>query len=195
MEPPIAKAKPTEHSHLPGPSSPPALPPSAPLARMLELLREQEEERQVTAVSLAQSLLRTCGSAGGAGKRAREIAQATAHEALRCAKANSGNKSGASAHHQGSASLFEDPLVGKGDLLRLHSLPSCCRKYSCKCVRRASSTSGFPKPVRSIAWDIVHQTDSRCASSSRNIREGRLFQPHLFVADAACNRHTDSYLV
>lgn len=83
---------------------------------MLELLREQEEERRVTAVSLSQSLLRACGSAGGtgAGNRAKEKAQATAHEALRCAKANSGNKRSTGTHHQGSASLLEDPFVGKG---------------------------------------------------------------------------------
>lgn len=82
----------------------------------MELLREQEEERRVSAVCLAQSLLRACGSAGGAGNREREIAQATAHEALRCAKANSGNKSSTGTHHRGSAALLEDPLVGKGVL-------------------------------------------------------------------------------
>lgn len=114
MEPPITKEKPMEHNHLPGSSSQPAMSPSSPLAVMLELLREQEEERRVSAVPLAQSLLHTCGSAGGAGNRAREIAQATAHEALRYAKANSGNKSSTGAHRRGSASLLEDPLVGKG---------------------------------------------------------------------------------
>lgn len=91
---------------------------------MLELLREQEEERRATAVALAQSLLRACGSAGGSGtgNRAREIAQATAHEVLRCAKAKSGYKGSTSAHHRGSSSLLADPLGGKGALFSLGKL-------------------------------------------------------------------------
>lgn len=117
MEPPTTEAKPTEHNnHVLGPSSPLATSPNSPLAVMLELLRQQKEERRATAVSLAQSVLRACGSAGGTGggNRAREIAQATAHEALRCAKANSGNKNSSSAHHQGSEFSLEDLLAGKG---------------------------------------------------------------------------------
>lgn len=116
MEPTGTEPAPKEHNHLPGPSLASAVPPNLPLAVMLELLREQEEERRVSAVSLAQTLLRACGSAGGAGNRAREIAQATAHEALRCAKANSGNKRSASAHCRQSESLPEDALEDKGVL-------------------------------------------------------------------------------
>lgn len=140
MEPPITEANPTENNNLPdlsenntlpGPSSPPAISPSSPLAAMLELLREQEEERRNSAASLAQSLLRSCGSTEGTGSsRAREIAQATAHEALRSAKANSGNKSNTGAHHQGSASLLEDSVVGKGAFFSLAKFCSAWKQYT-----------------------------------------------------------------
>lgn len=83
---------------------------------MLQLLREQEEERRIIAVSLSESLLRSCTSAGGGGG-AREKAQATVHEALRCAKANRGNKI-SNEHRRGSTWRPEDQFLDKGLLLR-----------------------------------------------------------------------------
>lgn len=82
---------------------------------MLEVLREQEEERRLHAAPLATSLLRSCGSAtAGGSNRARERAQATVHEALRCLKANTGNNNRNSAHCDGPESLVGDPLFDKG---------------------------------------------------------------------------------
>lgn len=76
---------------------------------MLQLLREQEEERRLSAAGLAESLLRSCGSADGGG-RAKEKAQATVHEALRCAKANSGNRSS----NRGPTGPLEDGFLDTG---------------------------------------------------------------------------------
>ncbi|CAM9168361.1 unnamed protein product [Ectocarpus fasciculatus] len=86
----------------------------AALAAMLEVLREQDEERRLYAAPLATSLLRSCGSeTAGGSNRARERAQATVHEALRCLKANTGNSNRNSAHYDGPESLLGDPLFDK----------------------------------------------------------------------------------
>ncbi|CAN0507344.1 unnamed protein product, partial [Ectocarpus sp. 12 AP-2014] len=89
-------------------------PQDSALPAMLEALREQEEERRLCAAPLATSLLRSCGSATAMGSnRARERAQATVHEALRCLKANTGNSNRKSAHRDGPDSLLGDPLFEK----------------------------------------------------------------------------------
>lgn len=69
--------------------------PQQTLTTMLELLRDQEEQRRVAAASLATSLLRACANVAEDGendKRAWERAQATVRQALRKARANSGNR-------------------------------------------------------------------------------------------------------
>ncbi|CAM9573263.1 unnamed protein product [Pylaiella littoralis] len=81
---------------------------------MLELLREQEEERRLAAVPLADSLIRACASASDGGHRAMERAQATAYEALRCGKADSGNHNSSSEHRVGSDSRLENAVFEKG---------------------------------------------------------------------------------
>lgn len=99
-------------SHVNNTSSPTRRP--SPLAAMLELLREQEEERRLAAVPLADSLIRACASASDGGHRAMERAQATAYEALRCGKADSGNHNSSSEHRVGSDSRLENAVFEKG---------------------------------------------------------------------------------
>ncbi len=142
------------------PSSPTTLQP--PLGAMLQLLREQEEERRIVAVSLAESLLRSCTSADGGGG-AREKAQATVHEALRCAKANSGNKM-SNEQRTGSTWPLEGQFLDKGSsrlLLRYFIL----EQESTTIVGTDIQTS----PTR---WRAVGDRRQTCIHTENNRRHG-----------------------
>lgn len=96
------------------------------LPLMLERLQEEENERRLSVASLAAYLLRVCAGGG----KGRERAQAAAHEALRCAKSGSRQKSSSklAAVHSETVILSERSI--NGSLLKKRDFPKDTPRFS-----------------------------------------------------------------
>lgn len=120
----------------------PAEPPPPPTPRreaslqlMLEILQEQDHERQRSAGPLAASLLHACTSRSG---KVLERAQVTAHEVLRYVKAGSAQRASTPASN-GEESLLPTCIRGANSV-KGGRAPKETTRLGSRCVDGATST-------------------------------------------------------